>query len=305
MAFSRKVELTIGTGLTGLLVSSLNIDFDVTRTNTKQYNDAKFKIYNAKEETQKRILTQGNNVVFKAGYADEGNIGIIYVGTVTNGNTKRTGPDYLTEILAMDITANREALLYSTITLSYKAGTLFNAVLTDISGQIGIPIAGIENVTNVLNNGFVFAGSFTNLIKRLQKILFVDGLQLYFDANEMVIFSIGKRDDKFGSAYITPKTGLIGEVQEVENKNEQDLRKRIKFDYLINPKLRPNSVVILKSEKVNGVFIVDKLRFVGNNYGGDFRCQIEASTSDAIAINSTLPTTELPLGQLLATPRGA
>ncbi len=289
MAFIRKVEMSVGVAGVGLLISDLNIDFDITRTNTKQYNAAKFKIYNAKLDTQQRILTQGSNVIFKAGYVDESNIGIIYSGTVIDGSTRRAGVNRVTELICADINANRQALLYATVNFSYKAKTPLSVVLSAIAGQIGIPVSGLENVNIVLNNGFVYSGNWTNLIRRLDKILSANNLYLYFDNNEMVIFTRGAKDDKFGSAYITPQTGLIGEVQEIENKNEQDTKKRIKFDYYINPKLRPNSVAILKSTKLSGVFIIDKIRFVGNNYGGNFRSTIEASTSFATITNVEVP----------------
>jgi hypothetical protein len=289
MAFGRVIELTIGEGSVGTLISDLDIEFDLTRTNTKAYNAARFTIYNAKQQTRNEILSEGKNVVLKAGYADEGNLGIIFTGTITESISKKRGPDYVTTIMAMDIAANRQQLTYSTVSLSYTNNTLLSTILLDISGQIGIPIAGTENVTIVMNNGFTFAGTLTNLIKRIEKILKADGLIFFFDNNEMVIFRPGTQDNRFGSALITPTSGLIGEIQVMNDASQQnptatdgdqsapDEKKRIKFQCMINPKLRPNSVVILKSSALNGVFLIDKIRFFGGIKSSNFRCDIEAS----------------------------
>ena len=46
---------------------------------------------------------------------------------------------------------------------------------------------------------------------------------------------------------------------------------------MINPKLKPNSVFILDSENIKGIFIAEKIRIVGDNYGGNnFKMTVEA-----------------------------
>ena len=276
MAFIREIELIVGQGDVGLEIAKLDIDFDISRSTTQANNTATFTVYNAKESTRTEILKKDSNIRFKAGYADEGNIGIIFFGTVDKVNSKKQGVDWITTIQAKDISSNQEGLANRSFNFSYKKGSNLSQVINDLAGILSIPVAGVENANIKLNNGFVFVGTLNNLIRKINKTLQVDETQLYFDSNEMVIFKQGGKSSKFGVTRITPSSGLIGTVEKVNNENEDDTRARVNMTVLMNPKLRPNGLINVSSSGLNGSYILEKVRFYGNNYGGDFLVDLEA-----------------------------
>ncbi len=280
MAFKRKVEMTVGENIvdggTGLDISNLDIIFNITRTLTLSSNSASFDIYNAKQETRDDILKKGNVVIFKAGYEDEDNVGTIFIGSIIESKTRKDNTDFVTELECLDFASNKEGLKFETISLSYAAGTQTTTLIDDIVNILNIAIAGQDNVTSTLNNGFVFAGTRGKLLKRLKKILFAEDLGLYFDSSEMVIYKLGEADSTFGIVRVTPNSGLIGTIEDITDEDDEDDKKRVKFKSLLNAKIKPNTVINAEADINSGTYIVEKVTFVGDNIDGDFFAEVEA-----------------------------
>lgn len=277
MAFNRIVEVEIGNNIgTNLRLSNLDIAFEIERSFDLSSNTANFTIYNAKEETRQKILKPKNNIIFKAGYEDEGNTGTIFTGIITESTSKKQDTEWMTEIQATDFSSNTSNLLKETAELSYSKRTPLSQIVNDVRGLLNVPLAGLDNITTVLNHNFVYSGDMRGLIKELEKVLLPINLGLYFDNSEMVIYVLGQQNSKFGTVRITPQSGLIGEIEEIKDDKKDDGKKRYSISTLLNPKIKPNVLVQVQSSKVNGLFIVEKVRFTGDNFGGDFTCGIEA-----------------------------
>jgi len=276
MAFNRIIEATIGT-ITGLnlKISDLNMSFEIERSNNVESNSANFTIYNAKKETRQQIEYAENNIIFKAGHVDEGNLGIIFTGIIIESSSRKENTEWITDIQATDFSSNTKNLLKETISLSYTKNIPLSVVINDIRGFLNIPLSGIENVTTTLGHNFVYVGDIRGVIKKLEDILSVVNLGLYFDNSEMVIYILGQQDSKFGVIKITPKNGLLGEVEEIKDNNKEDNKKRYSIPSLLNPKIKPNILIQLESSKVKGLFITEKVKFTGDNFGGDFVCNME------------------------------
>ena len=86
MAFGRVVQLLVGKfskgnesgGETSLDLSALDIEFEVTRSVEWFDNGAEITIYNPKPYTLNSIMNEGNSVILKAGYEDEGGAKTIF-----------------------------------------------------------------------------------------------------------------------------------------------------------------------------------------------------------------------------------
>ena len=279
MAWIRQIIMTVGTGGIGTLISDLNISFEIERSIDESPNSGIFTIYNAKLETRQKILATGNNIVFSAGYEDEKNLSTIFFGTISKSTSRKEGIDWVTTIQAVDIANNKLGLNYNTVNLSFSAKTPLLSVVRDLSALLSIPVTGLrglENITATLNNGFAYSGNITNLISSINSILSSYQTALYFDSSEMIVYRPGLPDSSFGIVRITPNSGLVGAVADISDENEQDGKKRIGFQCLLNPKIKPNAVLSIASLSTSGSFIVEKVRFYGDNFGGDFLCEVEA-----------------------------
>lgn len=277
MALNRILDMDVGINNALVLkISALNISFNIVRNVDISANTAVITVFNAKEETRLKVLTKGNNVVLKAGYEDENNVGTIFSGYITNSSSRREGPDWVTEIQAIDLGGLTTNILKQTISLSFIAGTFVSTVISTLVGVMSVPIIGLENVSNIkLNNGFIYVGTISGALKKLQKILRASDAGLYFDNSEFVIYLLGVQDSKFGIVNISPVSGLIGSIEEYVDEGEEDDKKRIAFTSLMNAKIKPNSVIVLNTATTKGAFIVENVEFLGDNFGGEFVANVE------------------------------
>lgn len=277
MAWIREIEVTISNAATTIIISSLNLSFNIERTIETSPNTCNLTIYNAKKETQDKILKKGSVVKIKAGYRDEKNTGNIFFGKVTKTVSYTQGMNRVTELSCQDLGNNNEKLQYTTIGVSYAAKTPLSSVITELANLLSVPIAGIENVTRTLNNGWNYSGSITGAVNQLKNTLRADDIGLFFDQNEMVLYQLNQGSSKFGIVRITKDSGLIESVADITDENEEDDKKRYAFKTLLNPKIRPLTIINLSTSKVNGTFFVEKCSYVGDNFGGEFYCEVEVA----------------------------
>ena len=275
MAFGRKVNLSIGSQGRGLLISDLDIDFRVTRSTTFSENTAEFTIYNAKEQTRKEILRKGNNVLFSAGYRDEV-VGNIFIGNITESVSYRSGTEWITKIEAVSARSETQPLTAVNVSLSYASNTQMKQVVRDLSVYTGLPIFGLANINFTLINGWVFVGSVRSAFDYVREILEDNGLGIYFDNSQIVIYRLGIQDSRFGVTFLTYNNGLLS-VQEKTETGED--KKKISFKSLLISSIQPNGLVTIRTDKIAGTFFVEKVTHSGKNYGGgsDFTTEGEAS----------------------------
>jgi hypothetical protein len=277
MAFGRIVELDVGVNNNlGIRISGLHFNFEIERSVEQESNYGRFNIYNAKKETREKALIKDNNIVLRAGYRDENNLGMIFFGLIQQSTSKYDDTNYITEVYATDFGNNQTNIKKTIVNFNYNAGTTIASILQNIATIMSVPIIGLNNVSGILlNNGFVFYGTLIQLIRQIQKKLLAYNVGFYFDLGEMVIYNI-ETPSEFDIVNISPQSGLIGEVEEIID-DEDDGVKRISFTSLLNPKLKPNTVVRVKSNKITGGFIVKKIIHRGGIIGTEeFITEVEA-----------------------------
>ena len=277
MAFKRviQVDITTQTG-SAFRISALDLSFNIERNTDVQNNTASFTIYNVKDDTIRNILTSGNGIIVRAGYEDENNLGIIFSGIISGINAKWEGVDRIVELEATDIGTDLNNILKTKISLSYKANAQLATVINDLSGIMSVPITGIQNISGiVLNNGFVYAGSIRGAIKKIQNIAYVNDVGVYFDLGEFVLYRLYSQDSTFGIVRVTESSGLIGNIEDITDDKEKDPRARVAFSSLMNPKIKPNTVINIATEKKNGTYIVEKCTFQGGTRSDEFYVRVE------------------------------
>ena len=267
MALGRICELTVGSNGMGLLISDLDIEFDVERSLTFAENTAKFKIYNAKEETRSEVLRQGNNLMFKVGYEDE-TTGLIFSGNITEANSKKVGPNWETEIFAVTGRGLEGRLISQYISLSFGPGSNLQQIIENLSRLYGFVIFGINNANIILPNGWSYVGVLGGAFRYVEEILKSNNKGIYRDNGEMVIYNKGEAS-KFEVVLLTNNGGLLS-VEDITDEESGAVTK-LRFESLIIPKAQVNSSVKIMNEKYNSVFTVERLQYTGNNFGGDFK----------------------------------
>lgn len=276
MAWNRQIELTVGADGTGLLISDLHIDFNVERSITFSENSSEFVIYNAKADTRNKILQKDNNLIFKAGYEDEG-IGTLFIGNITESKSIQEGPDWKTTIQAAAIRSEKEPLENTTVSISFASKSLLNSIIDEIGTAMGLVVLGSENASVELPNGWTYVGSAKGALGYCNQVLKDNDAALYIDNNSIVIYRTDVISSRFSGLILSYDSGLKS-VQEITETTDEKKRKekRISFNSIMLPKIQPNGLIQIKNTKNDGTYLVEKIRFFGNNYGGEFDCEGEA-----------------------------
>jgi len=282
MAWGRVVKLTVGTLVSGFVVSDLDIDFDVQRSITLSENTAEFKIYNAKRSTREKVLKKGASIKFEAGYKDETSA-TLFMGNISGSNSVKNGVDWITTIKAVSGRGPNINLQNIDVSISYNAGTFITRPIQDVATLMGLVVHGIANASFPLANGWVYAGSVNGALRYLKDVLLSFGVNLYIDNNELVLHQINQTSI-FNVVVLAYSGGLlnienisISENQSIKSKSKlKEIKKKLKFTSLLIPQLQVNGLVIFKTFYLNSTFAINKLKFFGNNYGeNDFNCEGE------------------------------
>jgi hypothetical protein len=285
MAFNRKVDMSIGAFGFGLNISNLHIDFKIQKSLKIHENTAEFTIYNMTEDTANRVLIVGNNVIFKAGYEDEA-VSTIYHGNIVQVLSGHSVTDRVAKIKCMSNRSTNQKLIKKNVSISYIKGTMVAVPLNEIAVLLNLTVFGLQNAQIQLPNGWVYVGSTNGALRYLQDVLDSQGVGVYIDNNEMVVYNIGEVSF-FDIVYLTYTGGLLRVkditlpeeplLQKAKRKTKKDTRKKLAFESLLIPQLKINAPVIVKTDDpaIDGTYVLEKLVFQGDNYGGDFMAKGE------------------------------
>lgn len=280
MAFNRIITVKVGPAPTegktyadGVLISELDLSFEIVRSVTLSDNKCDLSIYNATEDTINKMLKAGNNIRIEAGYEDEGS-GVLYVGNILESFVTYDGLNRVVNLKAGGIQKSQEALEYLTTSLSYSANSNLALPLKDVSSALGLSPFGVEQGASItMPNGFSYTGSVKGALYQLNKILKSNGYGLFIDNDIMVVYKLNFKDTKFKFAYLTHESGLINafyKTHEYKKGDDKEYLPRVEYKCLLNPNLVPNGLVTIKGKAVDGTFINEKVTFKGDNFGGEF-----------------------------------
>lgn len=128
--YKRACSLIVGDAAgNGLDLSSLRVTFTVNKADVQTPANAVIRVYNPSPETARQVQQEFTRVALQAGY--QGNIGLIFRGTVSQARYGRENPtDTFLEIVAQDgDEAYNFATMNTTLAAGWKQDTMHGAVL--------------------------------------------------------------------------------------------------------------------------------------------------------------------------------
>lgn len=274
MAFKRIVEMEVGTTDNSVLISDLDVEFNISRSRKFSDNTASFKVYNPTDDTISKILKPGNSVIFKAGYDDEG-IGLLFVGQIMQSVPKREPPNKIVSLECNSVQNADTSLEAVTVSLGYKKGVAITQPLEEIASALGLSTAGMDNADGInLENGYTLAGTAKEAMRYLNGVLERHGCGLFIDNATLTVSKDGEGNN-LRAVVLSPETGLMEAPTLTSNTEgneavQAELTKRVIFKSILNYKIVPNGYIKIETNTTNGEFIVDKCSFSGNNFGGSF-----------------------------------
>jgi hypothetical protein len=281
LLYERNVELRVTAGNLQHIFTDLHIEFDIIANRSSKPNQAKISIYNLAAKTRGLFSEQYQAVEFLASYGSMKPV-LIFWGTITNLVHAHESVDWKTTIYAGD--GQKE---FNTIPFSktYAKGTPLNLVLRDLTTAMGLQ-ANID-LTSVPGKTTYKAFTCEGLAKTcLDQTCESNGLS-WSCQNGMI--EIQQRDQPTlagGLAVVlSTDTGMIGSPQITAD--------GVAVTSLLNPAIRPSRLIQIKAmqtinnfgklmevktpnKSANGVYIVDRAHYVGDNFGGKFDVEIES-----------------------------
>lgn len=203
------VQVEISGGLPESGNYPVRLDARCVRSRVFDDNELEATIRNASPDTINKFLQRGTNIALYAGYSDEGELGLMYQGNILDSKTYRSGADTLTIIRSVSLRSLTRPFTATPVCLSFKPGSNAGQVVDAIAALLGLVPTGKEMAAEVkLNSGWTFVGPVSQALKRLKQDLRPNGIGMYIDLAELVVFKY-KGDSTYSISYLSPDTGLL------------------------------------------------------------------------------------------------
>lgn len=258
-------------------VEDLRIEFDVTKNVSSSQNTATLKIFNMNKANRKKIKEEFDHVKVEAGYQGtlgaKGNVGIIFDGQIRDVQHDRDDVDIVTTITCGD---GDKAARTGAISKTFPAGTKPKDMVEEL----------VKNMPDVSKGEW----------QGLDDLPAYDRPVVMCGPCSRELDKIGRTHDMFwsvqdgaleiiptdgyiqgGEVVVSAQTGMLGVPSITDN--------GVKVDTLLNPQLRINRTVKVKSEvlEMNDAperYRISGLSFSGCNIDGDFKASIHGERID-------------------------
>ncbi|MEJ8308611.1 phage protein [Agrobacterium larrymoorei] len=277
LQYLRKVRAKFNTGYVinpgNSTVDQIKISFQITKGISSAANTADITLWNLAESTRNSIGKEFDTITLEAGYipqGEDGNVGIIFKGAVRDVEHRREGPNIQTIISCGD---GDNALRRATISKSFPAGTPVKDVVDEIAKQMekeGVARGEFKYPDDIESKKFkrpyAACGSCARELDTIGR-----GNDFYWSLQNETLEIIPGNGYVGGVVLINPQTGMIGTPAITDN--------GVRVSALLNPEVRPNRRVQLKSQTLemnadDGIYRVSTVTYSGDNHNGDFKIDI-------------------------------
>lgn len=288
-------------------IDSLYVDFDITVSRDKEPNRAKISIRNLNDTNRNLFSAEHQGVELSAGY--NGEVKLLFRGVTTNVTHNHLRTYWETVLYVGD---GEKQYGTKRINKSYAKGTRIFIILRDMAKALGLPNEVIfTDFTAKLLKGRSFAG----LVKdELTKLTEEYSLQWSIQQEKLEVTPKGEPIiSQPRATVLSSDTGMIGSPQLVERqtkkpetkepkkkkkkKKEEEKKERIvgvRVTSLLNPEIYPNRLIKIVPQRTQtdtlgklmeakvpdvsaeGIWLVDKVHFFGDNMTGPFHVEAEA-----------------------------
>ena len=271
-------EATLQIGSKVYQMDDLYFEFEVPFEDSDTLQSATFKAYNLAESTRKGIK-RGSVIILNAGY--EGDIGAIFVGKVSACSHKHDKTNWITSITA---TAAMDEWLSSKVTKTYAKGSTGQEIVSDLLNIFGLEVGEFTLAVNkVYDRGLVCNGKVKDLLKQ---VVVNDCKSRFLIRTGSVIINDPSKGISNGLV-LTPESGLLMSGDEVEEtviavgsdsqksteaKDEEG--NYVTRECLLNYHIGPADAVTVKSQSLNGKFVVVSGKHIGSPKG-DWKTTIQ------------------------------
>jgi hypothetical protein len=270
--FGRRVRLAVGDrslgDTQGTELEGYRVAFEVEKVRTSKPNNAKIQVFGTSDTTADKVFAKGVKARLSAGYP--GTEALIFFGEIVSSSRYHTGP---TAVLDLELQDSAQAMKES-INQAWTRGTSFAVIVKSIAAAMGLSVT--DSTLAKITGGTRYSYAAHGLAFRdLNLITASLGVGWTVEGGELVVLQPGQANNRL-AVLATSDTGLVGTVTPLEPTKKRKLR-RVSFQMLLNSRLHAGALVDLRSERVTGLFRLDRALHVGDTHGGDFTTTCEGT----------------------------
>lgn len=242
----------------------LHVSFSIEKSSAESPNNAKVQIWNLSPKNLSILETKDCIVELKAGYGN--NRSLILVGNVASAITTSDGADRLTELEVVDgLVELRDA----NISVSINGKVNLKTVYKKIAAAMGVSVKFAGDLSyKTLPNGFSYVGKAKGALQKAAKYC----NHKWSIQNQVLQITNPGRSITTRGYLLSSDTGLISIPKKITIGSGEETKTGWEVEYLLNGAIGVNDIVQLKSNTVNGYFLVYKVTMDGDNMEGDWVC---------------------------------
>jgi hypothetical protein len=282
MKFERTYKLLVqgATGEFHTITYPMTTRFFVQNQTTSVFGSASIQVYNLAKETRADLYQdiykfwQYRQIILSAGYVGDGNAqAVIFQGGVYQCFSYREGPDWVTEIQAIDGGfAVENSLVSVTLANNYTFKSVARHLCEAMSPTVQVGILGDidDPVVENKRRGIVMCGNPWDFLVRMTTAR--DLSTFIYQEKAYVLSQQEYIEDKGALAEISTDTGMIGSPR------MQDAQVTVKM--IFEPRLQPQRVIKMRTDErgMSGPYLVKRVMHRGTISGS----VCESLTTDAL-----------------------
>lgn len=245
----------------------LRVTFIVDKGRNK-LNQAEINVYNLSPTNRQLVEDRSIDIILEAGYV--GARFQIFQGDLSFGENVREGTDWITTFEATD---GGRQVRNGRVQEQTAAGAPLDRVLNQLAAAAGL---GSGNITQRISQGglresfdsFATARVVSgNAFAELTRIARSAGLDATIEDGQVQLLAPTEGTTE-GVAIIDASTGLIGSP-------ERGDRGIVRATTLIRPQINPGRRVRLESQSLDGLYVTESIRHVGDTHGQPWYSELE------------------------------
>jgi hypothetical protein len=290
LLFNRIVKLVVYLdGVKHIIPSGLEISFDVLLRSDRKPNTAEITIYEIDTNIQNLFSEEMQYIEFHAGWGKTPVL--IFAGHVRNVIHNNTGTETSTTIFASE---NLNEFVNAKFDRSFAKGTDIQTIIDAVVKKMGLPNESNVMILTKTTKSWHFTGACSDVLDELARDWDFDweilNGKVELTLPDTPIMSNPK------AVVINDKVTLDSPKIKVNIKNNKKVVRVVTFKSMLIPSIRPKRYVSITApntnfelsnpyetvemKKLQGIYVVDNVRFFGMNTRGDYTAEVEAIYHD-------------------------
>lgn len=257
-----------------LVIEKMRVAFKIDLSLDKEPNKAEVIISNLSPDTRAEFVKKPLHVRLEAGY--DGNFKQLFDGDLRYSDTRQQGP---TPETTLQLGHGERAYRHARVSRSYKRGVTRGTAVREVAKSMGLIMA--QQTLNALDNvpfvsGLVLDGP---AAKQMDKLLQPQGMGWSVQNGRLVVLQ-SEEALPIEAFPVSQATGMIG-VPEFGTPGDKGKPPPLNIRTLLYPEIFPGCRIQLDSQKVKGLFKVQKVMHSGDTHGTDWYTDIEVQAHQA------------------------